>query len=189
MSVWRSPFYHLCGFWSHAVTCNAMKRYRTIENSIFLCFVLQVDELMRSVSTVYVPISATALMSIFPTFKLSFILLIHALIAYIYFFVSNLSASILFTCPTPNHLDIPLWILSLFLFFRVLNIKLCSRWLAWTMRHFVSSATDESKISVPWSSLQGILYTPWVKKTRHQTLIHNFNYYPIFKIFSLATRQ
>jgi len=31
------------------------------------------------------------------------------------------------------------------------------------------------------------LYTPWVKKTRHQTLGHNFtNYYPIFKIFSLA---
>ena len=29
--------------------------------------------------------------------------------------------------------------------------------------------------------------TPWVKKTRHQTLGHNFtNYYPIFKIFSLA---
>jgi len=30
-------------------------------------------------------------------------------------------------------------------------------------------------------------YTPWVKKTRHQTLGHKFtNYYPIFKIFSLA---
>jgi len=30
-------------------------------------------------------------------------------------------------------------------------------------------------------------YTPRVKKTRHQTLGHNFtNYYPIFKIFSLA---
>ena len=29
--------------------------------------------------------------------------------------------------------------------------------------------------------------TPWVKKTRHQTLGHNFtNYYPIFKIFSLT---
>ena len=29
--------------------------------------------------------------------------------------------------------------------------------------------------------------TPWVKKTRHQTLSHNFtNYYPIIKIFSLA---
>ena len=30
--------------------------------------------------------------------------------------------------------------------------------------------------------------TPWVKKTRHQTLSHIFiNYYPIFKIFSLKT--
>jgi len=30
-------------------------------------------------------------------------------------------------------------------------------------------------------------YTPWVKKTRHQTLGHNFSkYYPIFKMFSLA---
>jgi len=28
--------------------------------------------------------------------------------------------------------------------------------------------------------------SPWVKKTRHQTLSHNFtNYYPIFKFFSL----
>ena len=30
------------------------------------------------------------------------------------------------------------------------------------------------------------IYTPWVKKTRHQALSHNFtNYYPILKIFSL----
>ena len=32
-----------------------------------------------------------------------------------------------------------------------------------------------------------VIYTPWVKKTRHQTLGHNFtNFYPIFKIFSQA---
>jgi len=30
----------------------------------------------------------------------------------------------------------------------------------------------------------GVYYTPWVKKTRHQTLGHNFtNHYTIFKIF------
>ena len=37
------------------------------------------------------------------------------------------------------------------------------------------------------SNSQKFVSTPWVKKTRHQTLGYNFtNYYPIFKIFSLS---
>jgi len=48
-----------------------------------------------------------------------------------------------------------------------------------------SSVYKQAMISTP---IQTVLfteaYTPWVKKTRHQTLDHNFtNYYPIFKNF------
>ena len=75
----------------------------------------------------------------------------------------------------------------------------------WTVNAAVHTEVRElefSSVHVPWTHLTGKMngrriarctamlrknYTPWVKKTRHQTLGHNFtNYYPIFKIFSLA---
>jgi len=50
-----------------------------------------------------------------------------------------------------------------------------------------------TSIALPFLAINKIavlafgVYTPWVKKTRHQTLGHNFtNYYPIFTFFSLA---
>ena len=51
---------------------------------------------------------------------------------------------------------------------------------------------DDAYRILPASPIRMVMVFPssvgsWVKKTRHQTLGHNFtNYYPIFKIFSLA---
>ena len=56
-------------------------------------------------------------------------------------------------------------------------------------RHvYFCNAQLPSAIKRPLNFIRVLKYTPWVKKkTRHQTLGHNFtNYYPIFKIFSLA---
>jgi len=57
--------------------------------------------------------------------------------------------------------------------------------------NFCSTAKRRSAVDVSpalyAANLPRAVYTPWVKKTRHQTPSHNFtNYYPIFKIFSLA---
>ena len=53
---------------------------------------------------------------------------------------------------------------------------------SWKMSLFLECPRNLSARS--WKVLESTL---WVKKTRHQTLGHNFtNYYPIFKIFSLA---
>jgi len=43
---------------------------------------------------------------------------------------------------------------------------------------------ETAMVTLPYTAFP--IYTVSQKKTRHQTLGHNFNYYPIFKIFSLA---